>query len=154
MTNPPRSSRLNLRADTAPPSRFDGGWWPRSTDLAAELPGLARDLAVRTGGVTRIRYNPDNWGLLARHMTVDGRVVRLEGFTRLDPYSLRITGTAPGVLCLLVVPPDAIEHTGYAALAAAVTQNGLSRDILAACGAIRTADEPATFTGHWWRASR
>jgi hypothetical protein len=138
----PRSVRLRLKTDTAGPSRYDGGWWPRTSDLAVDLPVLVRELHARMV-VQRVRYNPDNWGQLPRHLVVDGRVIRLEGFTRLDPYSLLITGTTPDVLCLLVVPWDAMDHTAYAALTAAATQNGLSRDILAACGAMRTADGPA-----------
>ncbi|RSM87415.1 hypothetical protein DMH04_10275 [Kibdelosporangium aridum] len=134
MTNQPRSLRLSIKADDAAPSRFDGGWWPRSPDLTVELPILVRALIPRLGLVRRIGYNPDTWGLLPRHITVDGHPTRLEGFTRLDPYSLRITGMTRRMLCLLVVPPDADEHFGHSALTAACTQNGLSRHILAACG--------------------
>ncbi|MFD1049466.1 hypothetical protein ACFQ1S_30000, partial [Kibdelosporangium lantanae] len=59
----------------------------------------------------------------------------------LRTYS-RISGATVGVLCLLVVPWDAMDNAAYTALAAAATQNGLSRDVLAACGAMRTADGP------------
>jgi Family of unknown function (DUF5994) len=135
MINQPKSLRLTIKADTAAHSRFDGGWWPRSPVLAAELPILVRALVPRLGLIRRIGYNPDTWGLLARHLTVDGHPIRLEGFTGLDPYSLRITGMTTKMLCLLIVPPDATEHTGHAALTAACTQNGLSRHILAVCGA-------------------
>ncbi|SMD25426.1 hypothetical protein SAMN05661093_09112 [Kibdelosporangium aridum] len=135
MTEQPKSLRLMIKADTALPSRFDGGWWPRSAALATELPILIGALTPRLGMVRRIGYNPDTWGLLPRHIAVDGHAIRLEGFTGLDPYSLRITGMTSRVLFLLVVPPEADEHTGRTALAAACTQNGLSRHILAACGA-------------------
>jgi uncharacterized protein DUF5994 len=136
MPIPPKSLRLDLRAETAPPGRFDGGWWPRTADLVAELPTLIRALAPQLGMIRRIGYNVDTWGLLARRMTVDGHTIRLEGFPGQDSYSLRITGETPGVLCLLVVPSDATEAAGRAALTAASTQNGLSRDILAACGVV------------------
>lgn len=160
MTDQPRSLRLTIKADTAAPSRYDGGWWPRSQSLAAELPILIRALTLRLGMIRRIGYNPDTWGLMARHMTVDGHTIRIEGFTGLDPYSIRITGMAPGVLCLLVVPPDAIEHTGHAALTAAATQNGFSRDVLAACGVALTtgmssAPDPApAWPAGWHRRDR
>nr|WP_052477794.1 DUF5994 family protein [Kibdelosporangium sp. MJ126-NF4]ADB02865.1 AzicU6 [Kibdelosporangium sp. MJ126-NF4] len=134
MTNQPRSLRLAIKADDAAPSRFDGGWWPRSPELAVELPILVRALTPRLGPVRRIGYNPDTWGLLARHMTVDGHTTRLEGFTGLDPYSLRISDSASRTLCLLIVPSDAAEHIGHSALTAACKQNGLSRQILSACG--------------------
>ncbi|ONI77809.1 hypothetical protein ALI144C_30700 [Actinosynnema sp. ALI-1.44] len=134
MPSQPRSLRLVTKADGALPSRFDGGWWPRSPQLAAELPNLVRALTPQLGLVRRIGYNPDVWGLLGRHMTVDGYTARLEGFTGLDSYCLRLTGVTGTMLCLLIVPPDAAEHMGHSALAAACTQNGLSRQILVACG--------------------
>src|SRR6476659_4656629 len=35
------ADRLRLKADTTTPTgQVDGGWWPHSTDLAAELPDL------------------------------------------------------------------------------------------------------------------
>lgn len=130
----PKSLRLNLRTSAAPPSRFDGGWWPRSPDLLAELPTLIRVLTTRLGVIRKITYNIDTWGPLARRMVVDDQVIRLEGFPGQDRYSLRITGVTPGVLCLLVIPSDTTEMAGNAALAAALTQNGFSREILAVSG--------------------
>lgn len=132
----PKSLRLNLKDGTAPPSRFDGSWWPRSLQPAAELPTLIRALTSRLGVIRKIGYNFDTWGPMARHVVVDGHAIRLEGFPGQDPYSLRITSVVPGVFCLLVIPADAHEHAGHAAMVAACTQNGFSRDILAACGAI------------------
>lgn len=140
MPTQPKSLRLSLKADTAPPSRFSGGWWPRSLELEAELPVLIRALSTRLGVIRRVGYNINAWGLLARHLTVDGCTLRLEGFSGQDRYSLRITGMVPGVLCLLVVPPEATEAAAHAALAAACTQSGFSRDILAACHAMPTGD--------------
>jgi hypothetical protein len=130
----PKSLRLNLRTGTASPGRFDGGWWPRSPDLLAELPGLIHVLTARLGVIRKVGYNPDTWGPLVRRMVVDGNLVRLEGFRGQDRYSLRLTGVTPGVLCLLVIPSDTTEMAGNAALSAALTQNGFSREILAACG--------------------
>jgi hypothetical protein len=135
----PKSLRLNIKSATAPPSRFDGGWWPRTPQPAAELPVLIRALTSRLGPIKRITYNFDTWQAMPRHLVVDGHAVRLEGFPGQDQYSLRISSTVPGVFCLLVVPADATEQAGYAALAGACTQNGFSRDILAACGAIPAA---------------
>jgi hypothetical protein len=135
----PKSLRLNLKSDAAQPSRFDGGWWPRTSQPAAELPILVRALTVRLGMIKRIAYNFDTWPGMARHLVVDGHAVRLEGFPGQDPYSLRITSVVRGVFCLLVVPPDVSEQAGCAALAGACTQNGFSRDILSACGAIPAA---------------
>lgn len=135
MPSQPKSLRINLKPREAPSSRYDGGWWPRSPDLAAELPALLHVLAARLGAIRRVGYNPDTWGPTNARTTVDGYVIRIEGFPAQDPYTLRITSMAPSVLCLLVVPPDADEFAGNVALVAATVQNGLSRDVLAACGA-------------------
>jgi len=136
MPTQPTSLRLNLRTCAAPSGRFDGGWWPRSPDLLAELPTLIRVLTMRLGVIRKVGYNTDTWGLLVRRMIVDDHVVRLEGFPGQDRYSLRITGVAPGVLCLLVIPSDATEMAGNAALTAAVVQNGFSREILTVSGVV------------------
>ena len=47
--------RLRLRLKPKAPTTgwVDGGWWPRSRDLAAELPGLLSVLAVRMGRIER-----------------------------------------------------------------------------------------------------
>ncbi len=136
MPNQPKSLRLNIKPLGASYSRYHGGWWPRSRNLAVELPVVLHVLAARLGVIRRVGYNPGTWGWMSRLMTVDGYVVRLAGFPSLDAYSLRITSTSPDVFCLLVVPPDADEFAGDAALTAATVQNGLSRDVLAACGAL------------------
>jgi hypothetical protein len=139
MSVQPKSLRLNVKSAAAPPSRFDGGWWPRTLQPAAELPTLIRALTPRLGVIKRIAYNFDTWRSMTRHLVVDGHAIRLEGFPGQDPHSLRISSSVPGVFCLLVVPPDASEQAGNAALISACTQNGFSRDILAACGAIPVA---------------
>jgi len=136
MPSQPKSLRLNLKPQGPPYTRYHGGWWPRSRNLAAELPVVLHVLAARLGIIRRVGYNPGTWGPMSKLVTVDGYVVRLEGFPSLDTYSLRITSRSPGVFCLLVVPPDADEPAGGAALTAATVQNGLSRDVLAACGAL------------------
>ena len=43
--------RLRLRPKALTTGYVDGAWWPRSRDLAAELPALLAVPAVRLGGV-------------------------------------------------------------------------------------------------------
>ena len=45
------SDHLNARH-----TAVDGAWWPRSTDLAAELPGLVAALDERGVRISRIAY--------------------------------------------------------------------------------------------------
>jgi hypothetical protein len=55
----------------------DGGWWPRSRDLAVELPGLLAVLAVRLGRIERVSYHLPEWAPTVRKISYDGGVVRL-----------------------------------------------------------------------------
>jgi hypothetical protein len=50
----PSALRLRLHPDRPAYTLLDGGWWPRSADPAAELPGLILALDERHGPVTRI----------------------------------------------------------------------------------------------------
>jgi hypothetical protein len=51
---PPARPRLLLQPDRPGPALLDGGWWPRSADPAAELPGLILALDERHGRITRV----------------------------------------------------------------------------------------------------
>ncbi len=50
----PAKVRLLLHRDDAGPAPLDGGWWPRSTDPAEELPSLVLALDKLHGRVTRV----------------------------------------------------------------------------------------------------
>src|SRR6185437_6350101 len=51
---PPAGPRLLLQPDDAGPAPLDGGWWPRSADAVAELPGLILALDKRHGRTSRV----------------------------------------------------------------------------------------------------
>ena len=54
--------RVSLRADAGTgDSPFDGGWFPRSRDLAVELPELIAELDRRGVRVERFTYALDAW---------------------------------------------------------------------------------------------
>ena len=74
----------------------DGGWWPRSDDLAAELPELLAQMSTAGYQVRRVAYNLDAWDPAPRRLTVAGRVVRLGGTTFYDRArrKLRVRGSA------------------------------------------------------------
>src|SRR5207237_8067279 len=85
---PPSRPRLRLQPDLAARRLLDGGWWPRSADPAAELPGLILALDERHGSfhpVTRIMLGMAGWDPgRPRRLQVGGpagsRVVRLGWF--------------------------------------------------------------------------
>ena len=86
-TRPPATPGLRLQLDPtmAGTGAVDGGWWPRSWDPDAELPGLIAGLAASLGPVTRVALNLDAWDSAPRRVAVDGRRVRVGWFTRWTP---------------------------------------------------------------------
>lgn len=54
----PSRPRLRLGAVLSHGTLLDGGWWPRSADPAAELPGLILATEDRCGRVTRLMLGP------------------------------------------------------------------------------------------------
>ena len=115
----PSRPRLRLQPDLSARTLLDGGWWPRSADLAAELPGLIGAIEERHGPITRIMLGGAGWD--ARRLRVDGlaasRVVRLGWFETMPAGLLTATARA-GRTDLLTVPP----HTGEPAARAAMDQ--------------------------------
>jgi hypothetical protein len=110
--------RLRLKPRGPVTGFVDGGWWPRSRDLPAELPALLAVLAVRLGPVESVSYNLDTWGPTPRRITLDGRVVRLAGYRSQHPATIDVLGAAHRVT-LLVVAPDAAPAAARGALMAA-----------------------------------
>jgi hypothetical protein len=109
--------RLRLKPDAPLSGSVDGAWWPRSRDLAGELPALIASLADRVGPVARVAYHLDGWGPAPRRLPA--RAARLEGFRTTDPRTLTVLGRDGTRLVLLVVPASTADATAEAALAAA-----------------------------------
>ncbi|MFL6122246.1 DUF5994 family protein, partial [Actinophytocola sp.] len=70
--SPPTPLRLRLKPKAAATGYVDGAWWPRSRDLAAELPALVTVLAVRLGRISRVAYALSSWDATPRRFEVDG----------------------------------------------------------------------------------
>lgn len=118
--------RLRLKPRGPVTGFVDGGWWPRSRDLPAELPALLAVLAVRLGPVESVSYNLDAWGPTPRRITLDGRLVRLAGFRSQHPATVDVLGAAHR-LTLLVVAPDATPEAAHGALMAAGHRGNVDR---------------------------
>lgn len=133
--SPPSVPRLRLEPTTlAGRTLLDGGWWPRSTDPVAELPGLILAIADRRGAVTRVLLQPAGWDRQPTRLDVAGRVVRLGWFST-QPHGL-LTALCPNGerVDLLVVPPNTDPVTAHAAmnLAAKASNTIHAPDILTA----------------------
>jgi hypothetical protein len=107
-TRPPAPPGLRLQLDPAMAGTgaVDGGWWPRSRDPDAELPGLIAGLDSSLGPITRVALNLDAWD------------------------------TAPRRVALLVIPPQATTAAAGSAMATAAegANSAGPADILAAAG--------------------
>lgn len=104
---------------------LDGGWWPRSADPVAELPGLI--LALQAHGapddhrlIVHMLLRVADWDSRPRRLRVDGpndiRVVRLSWFDTLPAGLVTAIYADGGRVDLLAVPAT----TGQAAACAAV----------------------------------
>ncbi|MGF6886003.1 hypothetical protein ABIA39_007484 [Nocardia sp. GAS34] len=147
-----RSSRLALRGalrssrrlptPRAPrPGAVDGAWWPRTTDLVAELADLEVLLAGRAGRVDRIMYNMTAWQPAPRRTMIGGRSVHLDGYQHLPTHTLCVLGLDRTRLVLLVIPAGTATATAQALLSAASQPgNELTTDELVAAGTRHSLD--------------
>jgi hypothetical protein len=110
------AARLRLKPAGPQSGPVDGGWWPRSRDLAAELPALLDGLGDRSGPVARVAYHLDGWDPAPRRLP---KSARLEGFRTTDPRILTVAGRDGKRLVLLVVPSSTEDAPAEAALDAA-----------------------------------
>ena len=129
---PPARPRLLLQPDRSGPALLDGGWWPRSADPAAELPGLILALDERHGRITRVLLGTAGWDASRpRRLRVDGpagsRVVRLGWFATMPAGLLTATSRRGQRTDLLIVPPDTGEQAAQAAMGQAAQAGNRSR---------------------------
>ena len=115
------------------PTRRDhlhGAWWPRSSDIDAELAPMLALVTLRFGAVHGVTLNRDEWPGVA----VTGQHTRI-GKTKISWYGL--TEAHQGVLfcgegrrlVLLVLPPDTPERIALTATLMACTPgNALSTE--------------------------
>ena len=132
----PPGLRLQLDPTMAGTGAVDGGWWPRSRDPDAELPGLIAGLESSLGPITRVALNLDAWDTAPRRVAVDGRRVHVGWFRHMDAHTIGVTRASQDRVVLLVVPPQATTAAaGIAmAMAADAATNDEPADILAAAG--------------------
>ncbi|WP_338781311.1 DUF5994 family protein [Streptomyces sp. DG1A-41] len=124
----PAPSEVRLRLAVQPrlgrtARRIDGAWWPRSYDLAAELPGLLAVLPRSWGRISSVLVHGDAWRDCPEHLDVAGEEVhvgRRDSPTTPDTVCLLAPGR--GRWDLLVVPPATPEAEAVRLMERAVTQ--------------------------------
>ena len=118
-TPPEHTPRLRLKPKAPQSGYVDGAWWPRSDDLAAELPDLLAVLSVRLGRIDRVMYNVNEWAKASAKLATGGRAVRLDGYRRQPINTVEVLGLNRNKIALLVVPPNTDPDEAHATLMAA-----------------------------------
>lgn len=106
---------------TAGRDLLDGGWWPRSRDLATEFADLVADFPAEYGRVVRAVYSPPDWDDSPRRVPVATGYVKVGKFPQDDTHLIHLRTSDRRVLRLLVVPSAFNEAQGAEALLASAT---------------------------------
>jgi hypothetical protein len=133
-SGPAHGVRLELKPGTARTGFVDGGWWPRSRDLRAQLPDLVAALHTRIGGtvgpIQRIGFGRSQWDPIGKErlVTATGQVA-FDGFQAFTPDLVWMVGrfTDQTPITLLVVPPETSEADATEALRRAATAGNTER---------------------------
>jgi Family of unknown function (DUF5994) len=143
-------SRLRMQHDRTGRGLLDGGWWPRTDVLAAELPGLIPALDARHGRITRIMLGTADWGAgRPRALSVGGpqggRVVKLGWFDTMPAGLLTAISASGGRTDLVTIPPHTSEAAALAVMArAAEAGNREHSPALLAAAAAPAGGPPGT----------
>lgn len=130
----PSTPRLRMEPAGSRLGPLDGGWWPRSSDPVAELPGLVLAIDHLRGPVRHLILNAQGWDSHPRRLGVAGRVIRLGHFMSQPATLLTAICDDGGRVDVLVIPPDTPRRIAETAMSiAAATNNVLPpQDVLLA----------------------
>ena len=100
------------------PAPLDGGWWPRSADPTAELPGLIAALDKLHGRITRVMLGAADWNASrpSRLRVGGSRVVRLGWFATMPAGLLTAIYAGGQRTDLVTIPPRTSEQGASAAM--------------------------------------
>ncbi len=133
---PEHTPRLRLKPKAPQSGYVDGAWWPRSDDLATELPDLLAVLSVRLGPIGRVLFNRNEWATPSPKFATGGRRVRLDRYRLQPANTVEVLGLNRNRIVLLVVPPNTDPDEAHATLmAAAAPSNDSTVDSLLMVGA-------------------
>lgn len=108
--------RLVISSRPTATGNVDGQWWPRTRDLAVEIPALVAAVTARLGAVDRVCLSPDAWdGRAHRIASLDDRMIRLDWFAARDRHMITLIAGSSH-LDLLVIPPDTAPVLAVACL--------------------------------------
>jgi hypothetical protein len=140
------SQRLRLRPSAPTTGHVDGAWWPRSRDLAAELPSLLAALGAHLGDVLRVSYNLTEWDSTPRRIIGDGRQIRLDGFISRPAHTVDVLAADRHRLTLLVVPSNTDPAAAHQTMAITADRGNTQTvdDLLAAGVSVAASTQRTT----------
>jgi hypothetical protein len=121
----PGTALLRLETTGSRQGALDGAWWPRTRNIAAELPALVAALTRHLGPITRVGLDAAAWDELPTRLVIDDRVVHIDSYPVGDDTILISRGERPHFV-LMVVPPHATASAARTAMAEAVRAGSLT----------------------------
>ncbi|MFF1833558.1 DUF5994 family protein [Streptomyces sp. NPDC058231] len=110
---------LRMETTSSREGTFDGAWWPRSRDVASQLPLLIDALVDRLGPVARVGLDASAWDDAPRHLIVGGRTVRID-WSAVGDGTMIVTRGHHDHFSFLVIPTLATPAAAHAAMTMAV----------------------------------
>lgn len=146
-------SRLPLRlalSEHPGHDALDGGWWPQSRDLVAELADLVSHFPASSGRVVRALYSTPDWETAPRRIPIPGGSIKVGSFPRDDTHVIVLTTSDHALLKVLVVPSALSDADGNEAMLAASTTGNKhgAADLLRA-----VTDSPPVDPDGFWPAA-
>ena len=117
--------RMRLKSAHRSCGFVQGAWWPRSTELARELPTLLAALSLRVGSIDSVLYHESNWSPAPLSIKHQGDQVIVSAHQEW-PNVVSVFGPRFGRLDLLVVPPYTEATFAYTVVMAAASVNDAS----------------------------
>lgn len=121
-------ARFSFRQPVSTAGYVDAAWWPRSLDLTVELPPLLDALWTAGREINRVTYSLRAWVPAPRRIEVDGRTIRLGGFTTSDALMVRLSDAwGRERIDILVVPPSTDPAAAQRALLISAREDSHTR---------------------------
>ncbi|GAA4987278.1 DUF5994 family protein [Yinghuangia aomiensis] len=127
--------RLRMEHTLDRTGTVDGAWWPRTSNLRAELPGLVTTLAAILGPVVAVGVDTAAWTDIPARITVDGHIVRIIPYAVGDSTMTVVRGRMDHFLLLVLPPPTSTAGAGTAMALAVRTGNAAPLPVLLAAAA-------------------
>ena len=137
--------RLSLKPPSRHPGMVNGAWWPRSRDLALELPPLIEALDRAWGRIYHVTVQVHMWPDIPKRVQTGEHVVRIGWYDQeQDKHDICLISQRNGARRdLLVVPPELDQETAERLMATAASPGELrSTEALLGAAIAEGAPEP------------